>query len=226
MTNPPDRHTQPPVIRVLVADDHAILRDGICSLLERQPDIQVIGEAANGRQAVDLVAQLQPDIVLMDIAMPEMTGLEATRLIKERFPQVKVLILTQHDDAEYVAPLLHDGASGYVLKRSGGQVVVNAIRQVYEHGAFLEPSITRQVIHGLAQPAVSPTPSRVAPHLTERERQVLELLAQGKSNKEIALQLGISPKTVSVHRGHLMTKLEINNNMELMRYAVQYGLTS
>ena len=133
-------------IRVLVVDDHAILRDGIRSLLERQDSMTVIGEAASGQEALAQIGELIPDIVLMDINMPGMNGLEATRYIKELYPQVKILILTQHDSQEYISPLLQAGASGYVLKRSGGREVVNAIRQVYDEGAFLEPSVTRQVL--------------------------------------------------------------------------------
>ena len=210
-----------PEIRVLVVDDHAILRDGIRSLLERQEDIRVVGEAANGREAIERVQELAPDLVLMDVAMPEMDGLEATRQIKTRFPQVRVLILTQHDDHEYVEPMLRAGASGYVLKRSGGREVVNAIRQVYEFGAFLEPSITRQVIEGLTQPEPKGPASNV--DLTGRETQVLHYLISGKSNKEIAHILGISPKTVSVHRSSLMVKLGVRSSVELLRYAARVG---
>jgi DNA-binding NarL/FixJ family response regulator len=208
-------------IRVLIVDDHAILRDGIRSLLERQEDIRVVGEASNGREAIERVQALAPDLVLMDVAMPEMDGLEATRQIKARFPQVRVLILTQHDDHEYVEPMLRAGASGYVLKRSGGRDVVTAIRQVYEHGAYLEPSITRQVIEGLTQPEPK-EPAPVA-ELTQRETQVLQYLIKGKSNKEIALILGISPKTVSVHRSSLMGKLGARSSVDLLRYAARAG---
>jgi DNA-binding NarL/FixJ family response regulator len=203
-------------IRVLIVDDHAILRDGIRSLLERQADIQVVAEASNGREALEKVREFKPDIVLMDVAMPEMNGLEATRMIRSEYPQVRVLILTQHDNREYVAPLLQAGASGYVLKRSGGREVVDAIHQVYNAGAYLEASITRQMLEGFASP---PDEVRYTPaHLTIRERQVLELLVDGKSNKEIALLLGISPKTVSVHRSSLMLKLNVRTSIELLRY--------
>jgi DNA-binding NarL/FixJ family response regulator len=210
-----------PEIRVLIVDDHAILRDGIRSLLERQENIRVVGEASNGREAIDRVQELSPDLVLMDVAMPEMNGLEATIQIKSRFPQVRVLILTQHDDYEYVEPMLRAGASGYVLKRSGGREVVSAIRQVYEYGAYLEPSITRQVIEGITQPESAAPPSKA--ELTERETQVLGYLIDGKSNKEIAHLLGISPKTVSVHRSNLMVKLGVRSSVDLLRYAARVG---
>lgn len=209
-------------IRVLVVDDHAILRDGIRSLLETQEDIRVVGEASNGREAVERVKELLPDVVLMDVAMPEMNGLEATQVIKSQYPQVQVLILTQHDDQEYVEPLLRAGASGYVLKRSGGHEVLMAIRQVSSSGAFLEPSIARRVIEGFTNRHGRGGENSVS--LTEREHQVLQLLVRGKSNKEIAHQLGISAKTVSVHRGNLMTKLGVNNRIDLLRYATQHGL--
>jgi DNA-binding NarL/FixJ family response regulator len=211
-----------PDIRVLVVDDHAILRDGIRSLLERQEGIRVTGEASNGLEALEKISADPPDIVLMDIAMPVMNGIEATQRIKERFPQVKVLILTQHDDREYIQPLLQAGAAGYVLKRSGGREVLTAINQVYEQGAFLEPSIARQLLESYAQPIVLPPPT--TPYLTDREREVLQLVMIGKSNKEIARALHISPKTVSVHRSNIMAKLEVNNSIELVNYVNQHRI--
>lgn len=211
-----------PDIQVLIVDDHAILRDGIRSLLERQDGITVVGEASNGREALARVDELGPDIVLMDVAMPEMDGLEATRRIKQDYPEVKVLILTQHDNREYVTPLLQAGASGYVLKRSGGREVVMAIRQVCEGGAFLEPGVARQVLHEYTQAARGEEADR--PHLTEREYQVLKLVVEGKSNKEIARALVISPKTVSVHRSNIMAKLGVHNSVELVRYVMEHNL--
>ena len=208
-------------IRVLIVDDHAILRDGIRSLLERQDGITVVAEASNGREALDRVAEFRPDIVLMDVAMPVMDGLEATRRLKETHPEVRVLILTQHDSQEYVAPLLQAGASGYVLKRSGGREVVTAIRQVYEEGAFLEPGVARHVLRDYA---ASQDEEVDGPSLTERERQVLELVVGGKSNKEIARALVISPKTVSVHRSNIMAKLGVHNTVELVRYVMENKL--
>ena len=208
-----------PEISVLIVDDHAILRDGIRSLLERQEGIKVVGEAGNGLKGLAQAGELQPDIVLMDVAMPEMNGLEATRQIKALYPQIRVLILTQHDNYEYIAPLLEAGASGYVLKRSGGREVVQAIRQVYEQGAFLEPSVARQVVEQYH--AVDEQRDINARGLTEREREVLLLIAEGKSNKEIAGLLYISPKTVSVHRTNIMSKLKVNNSFELIKFVTQ-----
>ncbi len=210
-----------PDIRVLIVDDHAILRDGIRSLLERQDGITVVGEAENGREAVEKVGLLHPDITLMDVAMPEMNGLEATQIIKEKYPEVKVLILTQHDNREYIRPLLMAGASGYVLKRSGGREVVSAIRQVYEQGAFLEAGVARHVLDEYTQ-TDEPSPQDI-PSLTSREREVLMLVVEGKSNKETARILCISPKTVSVHRTNIMTKLNVHNSVELIRYVSKHS---
>jgi DNA-binding NarL/FixJ family response regulator len=212
------------MIRVLVVDDHAILRDGIRSLLESQDDIVVVGEAGDGSEAIELVRKLLPDIVLMDISMPKTNGLEATRSIKEQFPQVNVLILTQHDNREYIAPALGAGASGYVLKRSGRREMLNAIRQVHEKGAFLTSNITQEFLQEYSQSGRNNRSDEQ--HLTERERQVLQLITEGNSNKEIALELGISPKTVSVHRTNIMSKLNVQNTVELIRFATNNPLIS
>jgi len=211
-----------PDIRVLIVDDHAILRDGIRSLLERREGISVVGEACNGQEALQRVQELQPDLVLMDIAMPVMDGLEATRQIGELYPDIKILILTQHDSQEFVGPLLQAGASGYVLKRSGGSEVVTAIRQVFEKGAFLQPDVARQVVD-YAQSGDRNNKQEI-PHLTDREREVLRLTVEGKSNKEIANILVISPKTVSVHRSNIMAKLGVRSSVELVRYVMQHDL--
>jgi len=212
------------MIRVLVVDDHAILRDGIRSILESQEDIIVVGEASDGAEALEYVSNLLPDLVLMDISMPKTNGLEATRLIKERFPQVKVLILTQHDNREYIAPALGAGASGYVLKRSGRREMLNAIRQVHEQGVFLTSNITQEVFQEYSQAGRNGKEDEH--HLTDRERQVLQLVVEGKSNKEVAMVLGISPKTVSVHRTNIMSKLDVQNTVELIRYATSNPLVS
>jgi len=212
------------MIRVLVVDDHAILRDGIRSLLESQEDIIVVGEAGDGAEAIELADKLLPDIVLMDISMPKTNGLEATRIIKDRHPQLKVLILTQHDNREYIAPALGAGAAGYVLKRSGRREMLNAIRQVHEQGAFLSNNVAQEVLQDYSQNGH--TVEDVEQNLTERERQVLELIVRGRSNKEIALELGISPKTVSVHRTNLMSKLNVQNTVELIHFATNHPLLS
>lgn len=210
------------MMRVLVVDDHAILRDGIRSLLESQEDIIVVGEAENGADAVEQTGRVLPDIVLMDISMPRMNGLEATRLIRERFPQVKVLILTQHDNHEYITPALQSGAAGYVLKRSGRREMLNALRQVHEQGAYLTNNVARLFLQDYSRDGSNHKDDEH--HLTEREHQVLKLIVDGKGNKEIALELGISPKTVSVHRTNIMTKFGVQNTVELIRYAASNHL--
>lgn len=210
-----------PDIRVLIVDDHAILRDGIRSLLERREGITVVGEAANGQEALQRVQELMPDLVLMDIAMPVMDGLEATRRLKETHPDLKILILTQHDSQEFVGPLLQAGASGYVLKRAGGHEVVTAIRQVFEEGAFLQPDVARQVVDYARSAEQN---NKEIAHLTDREQEVLKLTVEGKSNKEIARILVISPKTVSVHRSNIMAKLGVRSSVELVRYVLQHKL--
>jgi DNA-binding NarL/FixJ family response regulator len=210
-----------PDIRVLIVDDHAILRDGLRSLLDRQPGITVVGEAGNGQEALNRLSELQPDIVLMDVAMPVMDGLQATRHINEFYPDLKVLILTQHESQEFIGPLLEAGAAGYVLKRAGGREVATAIRQVHEQGAYLQPDVARKVLSDYKeeqqeQPEV--------PRLTEREQEVLELTVEGKSIKEIAVILTISPKTVSVHRTNIMAKFGVHSGVELVRYAIEHNL--
>lgn len=210
-------------IRVLIADDHAILREGLRSLLALQDDIEVVGEAADGQAALDLTRQLQPDIVLMDIAMPGMDGLEATRRLKQEHPATRVLILTQHDNREYVFSLLQAGAAGYVLKKAGGAEVINAIRSVHQEGAFLPPGIAREVMERYIQRPVEETGR---PHLTEREKEVLRLVAEGKSNKEIAELLCLSVKTVMAHRTNIMEKLDLHSRTELVKYAIRQGIIS
>jgi NarL family two-component system response regulator LiaR len=182
----------------------------------------VVGEAGNGKEALERVRQLNPDIVLMDVAMPEMDGIQATEEIKNHHPDVKVLILTQHDNWEYIDPLVQAGASGYVLKRSGGRDVVKAIRQVHEKGAFLEAQVAQKVLTGYARSERDL--SEEEPNLTARELEVLQLVCEGKTNKEIARELFISPKTVSVHRSNIMSKLGVNSSYELFRYLAKNKL--
>jgi DNA-binding NarL/FixJ family response regulator len=210
-------------IRVVLADDHAILREGLRSLLSLQEDIDVIGEASDGQAAIELVSRLRPDVVVMDIAMPVMDGLEATRRLKQEHPETRVLILTQHDNREYVFSLLQAGASGYVLKRAGGAEVITAIRSVFKEGAFLPPGIAREVMERYIQ---HPHEGTGRPRLTEREKEVLRLIAEGKSNKEIAESLCLSIKTVAAHRANIIEKLDIHSRAELVKYAIRQGLTS
>ena len=207
-------------IRVLLADDHTILRDGIRALLEDQADIEVIGEAEDGIATVKMTAQLQPDVVVMDIAMPLLNGLEATRQIKRDFPQVKVLILTMHENEEYIRQVLAAGALGYVLKDAAARDLLGAIRSVYQGEAVLSPAITRLVIEDyLRWGDIRPPDSSNG--LTSREREVLQLIAEGYTNKEIADILCLSVKTVQSHRTNLMGKLDLHDRGELIKYAIQ-----
>ena len=207
-------------IRVLLADDHTILRDGIRALLDDQTDIEVIGEAGDGQATVKMTAQLQPDVVVMDIAMPLLNGLEATRQIQRDFPQVKVLILTMHENEEYIRQVLAAGALGYVLKDAAARDLIGAIRAVYQGEAVLSPAITRLVIEDyLRWGDIRPPDSSNG--LTSREREVLQLIAEGYTNKEIAEILCISIKTVQSHRTNLMSKLDLHDRGELIKYAIQ-----
>ncbi len=205
--------------RILVVDDHAVLREGICALLAHHSDISVVGEASNGVEALERVVELDPDIVLMDVSMPVMDGLEATRQIKARFPDTRILVLTQYENKEYVVPLLQAGASGYILKKAGGAELVNALRAIGREGAYLPPSVARTVMSGMTAPAQS-----TLGKLTEREKQVLTLIAEGLTGREIAGRLCLSEKTVNVHRTNLMEKLDIHHTADLVRYAIREGL--
>ena len=211
-------------IRVLIADDHAILRDGMRLLLGSQPDIEVVGEAGNGRDAYFLVEEIRPDVVLMDIGMPVLNGLDATQQIKRAFPDVKVLILTQHDNDEYVYRILHAGAQGYVLKRSAGAELVSAIRGVDRGNAFIYPSMSKGLLSDYLRRAEAGQEKASYDGLTERERQILKMIADGCTNQQIAQLLCLSVKTVQAHRGHLMEKLNMHDRTELVKYAIRKGI--
>jgi two-component system response regulator NreC len=207
-------------IRILLADDHTILRDGIRSLLEDEPDMVVIGEAEDGHTTVKLVKQLDPDVVLMDIAMPLLNGIEATRQIKRDNPRTKVLILTMHENEEYIRQLLAVGAVGYILKDAAARELLGAIRAVYRGEAVLSPAITRLVIEDYLRWG-DLQPESDASGLSPREREVLQLVAEGYTNKQIAEILSISIKTVQTHRLNMMSKLDLHDRGELIKYAIQ-----
>ena len=207
-------------IRVLLADDHTILRDGIRALLDDQADIEVIGEAQDGLSTVKMVAKLKPDVVIMDIAMPMLNGIEATRQIQRDYPQVKVLILTMHENEEYIRQVLAAGALGYVLKDAAAHDLLGAIRAVHRGEAVLSPAITRLVIEDYLRWG-DIRPADISNGLTPREREILQLIAEGYTNKEIAEILSLSVKTIQSHRSNLMSKLDLHDRGELIKYAIQ-----
>ena len=211
-------------VRILIADDHTLFREGVRALLSSYDDLEVVGEAADGGEAIEQVKKLRPDIVLLDIAMPGLGGLEATLEIKKLCPEVKILILTQYSDREYLYRFLKAGVSGYVLKRAAGAELVSAIRAVYQGGTFLHPEVAPAVIEGYLGKVQPPEQMDPYETLTDREKQVLKLVAEGKTNKEIAEILAISVKTAMAHRAHMAEKLGIHNRAELIRFALDQGI--
>jgi DNA-binding NarL/FixJ family response regulator len=207
-------------IRVLIVDDHAIMRDGIRALLGIYDDVEIAGEASEGREAIEKVQELTPDVVVMDITMPGMDGLEATRRIKKKNPKVKVLVLTQHDDGQYTRSAIKAGAAGYVPKRALGSELISAIRTIHEGQAFLHPSAASTLIEDYRQQAEVNLYDR----LTAREREILKLIAEGHTSREIGEMLAISLKTVLCHRTRIMKKLDLHNSTELIKYAMRKGL--
>jgi two-component system response regulator NreC len=208
--------------KVLLVDDHAILREGLRMVLESQPQITVVGEAEDGRQAVEMAEQLHPDVVVMDIAMPNLNGLEATRQIKRRMPQIKVVILTMHENHQYLLQIVKAGATGAVLKRSAGAELVQAVKAAARGESFFSPSIASLLVEDYRlrlQGDVDPIET-----LTDREREVLQLVAEGKTNQEIADQLFISIKTVQTHRAHIMEKLDAHDRTDLVKHAIRTGM--
>lgn len=212
-------------IKVMLCDDHAILRSGLSRLLGEQEDIEVVGEAENGREAVQKVQELYPDIVLMDIGMPVMNGMEATKQIKKRNPDVKVLVLTMHDNEEYLFQVLQAGASGYVLKKAADSDLINAIHVVARGDCFLYPSAAKMVVEDyLDKLKTGQEPTSSFDSLTDREREILKLVAEGYTNREIAESLFISVKTVETHKSNIMEKLNLHKRAELVRYAIKKGI--
>jgi two-component system, NarL family, response regulator NreC len=204
--------------RILLADDHALIRQGLKALLEKQ-GFQVVGEASDGQEALRSVERTQPDVAIIDISMPVLNGVDAARELKKSSPKTKVILLTQHDEDQYVTEALRAGVKGYVLKNQAADDLVHAIREVSRGSVYLSPSISRTVVDAYLSKTYVP-----ADPLSGRERQVLQLVGEGKSTKDVALQLGISVKTAESHRARLMKKLDIHETATLVRYAIRCGL--
>jgi two-component system response regulator NreC len=209
-------------IKILMVDDHAIMRDGIRALLDLQEDMEIIGEAADGNEAVEQALKLKPEVIIMDLAIPGLDGLEATRRILKKMPQTKILVLTQHDNKEYIVAAIKAGVAGYVPKRALGKELVSAIYAICKGDSFLYPSVAAALIESYRRQIDEEPYDR----LTSREREILKLIAEGNSSREIAERLYISLKTVMGHRTKVMGKLGIHNRTELIKYALRKGLVS
>ncbi|HCI82767.1 MAG TPA: DNA-binding response regulator [Ktedonobacter sp.] len=211
-------------IRILLADDHTILRAGLRMMLNAQPDMEVVGEAQDGRQAIAEVQRLQPDVVLMDITMPDMNGIDATRQIKRMLPETKVLVLTMHENDEYVFQALRAGAAGYMLKEAADTDLISALRIIQSGQFYLSPMAQSVMVGDYLQRVRTGEEKDSYSSLTEREREILKLVAEGFTNNQIAEKLVISPKTVDTHRTHVMDKLNLHSRAELVKYAMRRGL--
>ena len=213
------------ITKILIADDHGILRQGISSLIEKHADMQVVGEADNGLMAVEMTRKLIPDVVVMDISMPVLNGIEATRQIKNELPNTKVLALSVHTEKEFVLDTLKAGVSGYMLKECVFSDLVNAIKVIIGGQSYLSPQITSMVLNGIMKNGAPKVVSGNDVFFTARENQILQLLTEGSSAKQIALELGVSVKTVEAIRRRIMEKTKIDNLADLTKYAIREGLT-
>lgn len=209
----------PPKIRILLADDHSVVRHGFRRILEEQADMEVVGEAANGREAVELATRLAPDVLVMDVTMPQLNGIEAARQLAKSCPRLRVLALSMQKDGVYVREMLRAGARGYLLKESTEADLLAAVRAVAAGKAWLSPEVSDAVLEDYRRHVTNPLDL-----LSAREREVLQLIAEGRTNKEIAGQLGLSVYTVEAHRGNLMEKLNLHSGNELVRFAVRHGV--
>ena len=208
-------------LRIVVADDHALMRRGICDLLRAEPGWNVIAEASNGREAVNAVAKMKPDVLVIDLAMPELNGLTATREILRSFPKVQVVLLTMHNTDQAIREVLESGARGYVLKSDAEQNLIAAVKAVAEGKPFFTPNVAEIVLKGYLRRNADAEVNDSLPELTTREREIVQLLAEGKGNKEVAMTLQVSVKTVEAHRSNINRKLSIRSTTDLVRYAVR-----
>jgi len=207
------------VIKILLADDHALVRQGLRFILEAQNDMEIVGQAGNGNEAVEMAEKLKPDVVIMDVAMPGLNGVEATRRLSGSLPRTRVLALSMHKDSVYVREILRAGARGYLLKDSGDADLVAAVRAVAKGEGYISPAVSDAVLSDYRKHVTDPLDL-----LTSREREVLQLIAEGKTNKEIATDLNLSVYTVEAHRGRIMEKLNLHSTGELVRFALRNGL--
>ncbi len=213
-------------IRILIADDHSLIRSGIASLLERDGEFQIVGEAKDGNEAVELTQKLVPDVALIDLSMPRMNGVEATRIIREQFPQTRVLVLTMHENDEYIYQIFKSGAGGYVLKSSSRDELCDAIRAVAKGERFFSTRVSEIMMESLmrrGERQTQPMNTEDIP-LTKREKEILILVAEGMTNQQIAEKLFISPRTVDTHRTNIMQKLDLHDVASLVHYAIKVGL--
>ncbi len=213
-------------IRILLADDHVVMRGGLRLLLEREADFEVVGEAADGRETVELARKLEPDVIVMDVAMPNLNGIEATRQVVSAHPEIAIVVLSMHSDESYVLRALKAGARGYLLKDSAEGDLIRAIRAVQERKAYFSPAISKLLVEDYMRQMQQRNVEDSYDLLTNREREVLQLLAEGKSNKEVAQMLNLSLYTVETHRGNLLQKLNLHSVPELILYAVRKGIVS
>ena len=211
-------------LRILLADDHIVMRTGLRALLERQPNLEVVGESENGRETVALAASLKPDVVVMDVGMPVLSGIEATQTIVTQNPTVAVVILSMHADESYVMRALKAGARGYLLKDSAAADLIGAIQAISQGKSFFSPKVSRILAEDYVRVLKQKGAVDTYDLLTSREREILQLLAEGKTNKEVATALNISPYTVETHRSHILQKLDLHNSAELVLYAVRKGI--
>jgi len=210
--------------KVLLVDDHSLFREGIRALLSAEPDIEVVGEAADGQQAIELAGKLAPDIIVMDLVMPGMNGMQAAQQLHDQHPRIKVLILSMYDDDEYIRQIIKAGASGYVLKRAASEDLLRAIRDVQQGGSALHPAVAAKLIKDYVRRTKSAEPGDPGSALTAREAQVLKLVAEGYTNQQIAGMLGLGKKTVDTHRTNIMRKLDLHDVTALVKYALKRGL--
>jgi len=213
-------------LRILLADDHIVMRSGLRALLERQPNLEVVGESENGRETVELAASLGPDVVVMDVGMPILNGIEATKTIVTQRPATAVVILSMHADESYVMRALKAGARGYLLKDSAASDLISAIHAVSQNKSFFSPKVSRILAEDYVRVLKQKGAVDSYDLLTNREREILQLVAEGKANKEVATALNISPYTVETHRRHILEKLNLHNPAELILYAVRKGIIS